>query len=84
MPDFDASTFSRSAAGQLLKRLAEVDASGAPPSNYGIGPRELSALADLERMGYVTVRRGAGAMAWMIESVALTDSGRTRASELEP
>jgi hypothetical protein len=82
MPDFDSSTFSRSVAGQLLRRLVDVDASGAPPSSYGIGPRDLSALADLERMGYVLVRRGSGAMAWMIESIALTDEGRTRAAAM--
>jgi hypothetical protein len=66
----------------LLRRLVTIDASGAPPSSWGLSPRDLSALADLERMGYVVVRRGSGAMAWIIESVDLTDAGRKRAGEI--
>jgi hypothetical protein len=65
-----------------LKRLVVLDTSGEPLGKNGFAPRELSALADLERMGFVAVRRGTGAMVWKIESVELTDAGRAQAAKI--
>lgn len=78
MPEFDTGAFERSLAGQLLRRLAESDAGGAPPSELGLGVRDTMALQELERLGYVQLVRGTGAMSWRIERVTVTDEGRAR------
>jgi hypothetical protein len=82
MPEFDPSAFDRSAAGQLLKRLAEADAGGAPPSRPAWDLRDLSSVHELERLGYVRVARGEGAMSWKIDRVELTEQGRQKAARV--
>ena len=78
MPEFDTGAFPRSLAGQLLRRLAESDPGGAPPNALGLTAGDTMSLQELERLGYVRLERGAGAMSWRIERVTVTDEGRAR------
>jgi hypothetical protein len=78
MPEFDPNQFNRSAAGQLLRRLAESESGGAPASGPAWNLQDLSALHELERLGYVRLQRGAGAMSWKIVGVEITEAGRRK------
>ncbi len=85
MPEFDTGAFERSAAGQLLRRLAEADAGGAPPADPNtLDARDTAALLELERLGYVRLERGAGPLAWRLQRAVLTDAGRTRMQRTQP
>jgi hypothetical protein len=78
MPLFDTSRFAETAAGQLLRRIAESGTEGAGPDDLGLTRVEEGALRELARQGYVTVRHGAGAMSWRIERVVVTEAGRAK------
>ncbi len=81
MPEFDTGAFARSLAGQLLRRIAESDPGGAPLQSLGLGVGDTAPLLELERLGYVQLGRGAGAMSWRIERVTVSDAGRARAGK---
>jgi hypothetical protein len=75
---FDTSRFAESAAGQLLRRIAESGTEGAGPDDLGLTRVEEGALRELGRLGYVTLRNGTGAMSWRLERVVITDAGRAK------
>jgi hypothetical protein len=81
MGAYDTTGFGQSLAGRLLHRLQSIPPAGAPPSELNLDLRDTNALHELERLGYVRLERGTGAMSWRIERVRLTEAGRAKLAE---
>jgi hypothetical protein len=81
MGAYDTTGFMQSIAGRILRRLETIPPAGAPPSAVRLDARDTQGLMELERLGYVRLERGAGAMAWKIERVFVTEAGRKKLDE---